>query len=185
MTMIGLLVAVQSAILSPPMPEDRRSVAIGQATPAAAGAAARGVDTRVPQIARPASSASKATTDPVIGRDRCETRATASETLCRDAIEGQAARFAPVDPNPLTRDQRAIAERRLVDPRSDPMTVSQRVARGDLDPAAPLAQGVAAAAASGRTTPPDVYDAGLTDLQQAIMSGVIVPGDVAQPPASK
>lgn len=184
MTMIGLLVAVQSAILSPPMPEDRRSVSIGQATPATAGTAAGAADTRVPQIARPAASTAKSAADPIVGRDRCDERGAASDVLCRDAIEGQAARFAPVDPNPLTHDQRAIVERRLVDPRSDPMTVTKRVARGDLDPAAPLAQGVAATAAR-RTNPPDASDTGLTDLQQAIMSGVIVPGDVVQPPAGK
>ena len=174
MTAIALLAALQ-AILSPPLSEDR-SVTIGQAAPPAAQAA----DTRIPQVARPAASASKAATDPVAGRDRCAATTAATEALCRDAIEGQAARFAPVDPNPLTRDQRAIAERRLVDPRSDPMTVTQRVARGDLDPAAPLAQGVAATA-SGRTAPPDATDTGLTDLQQAIISGVIVPGDVVRP----
>lgn len=171
--MIVLALAMQSAILSPPIPADRQSVTVPQLS------ADPSPGTRISQVARDGGSARSVQTQRIAGHDRCERPAYKGDAVCRRPIEARATQYGKVDPTPLDRDQRAIAERRLVDPRSDMPTTEQRIARGELDPDTPMAQGIASTAINRPTPGGDPAETGLTDLQRAIISGVIVPGDLA------
>lgn len=168
-----VLILVQAATAVPQVAPRPQSVGIAQVSSGASS------DTGVAQVGGAAAPARSVRVAPVAGQDRCDDPAHAADRVCRAPLEAKAQRFAPRDPNPLSREQRAVAERRVVDPRSDMPAAERRIARGDLDPDTPAAQGVAAAAASRAPPGNDPADTGLTDLQRAIRSGVIVPDDVA------
>jgi hypothetical protein len=136
-------------------------------------------------LSRP-SDGRTATVDPVGGKDRCDPASDrALGKKCAGVIENRSAEFARKEPQPLSPEQRIIAEQQSRDQAQTVGSAAKRLAVTGEDADSIEAQGVASVVL--RKPPEEPRDKPRTeplaaDQLQAIVNAIVGPGVVVQPP---